>query len=281
MQAPINIIGTPPFTGNYLAATSNGKYGYVDQYLNIQIPFIFDWAFPFEGEGAKVMLGNKYGLINKSGNYICKPKYNIIEPFVRGYAKVQLNNLFGYINQQGLEIVPPIFIDCKDFFNGVAVVGIDGQQKYMKPEEIINIVTATTVDSRQPISGFHYTETLYGSIDLMGKFIMKPQYLSLSDIFDDRHIALTHHNQYIIVDRCGNKVSNGDYLDLHLVKNSCVLAKKVVRSWLGQKKELYALINMNETFITDFEYDSFSYGKFEFELYKNGKKVFTWPYGSF
>jgi hypothetical protein len=280
MHNNINIIGTPPFYGSYLAATSNGKYGYVDQYHNIQIPFVFDWAFPFEGEVAKVFLGNKYGFINKSGNYICRPKYDFVEPFVRGTAKVQLNNSFGYINLQGLEIVPPIFVDGKDFLNGVAVVGIDGQQKYMKTEDIINIVTATTGGSSLAPTGFHYIKTLYGSIDMMGNFIMTPQYISLSDIFDDRHIALTHHNQYLIVDRYGSKVSNKDYLDLQLVKNSCVLAKKVVRNWLGQKKELYGLINMDETEITDFEYDSYSYGNKEFELFKNGTRAFTWPYGS-
>ena len=82
MSDIISILGHPPFQGEYLAATCNGKYGYVDQYRNIQIPFTFDWAFPFEGDADKVVGGDKYGLINKTGKYLCHPKYDVIDASV-------------------------------------------------------------------------------------------------------------------------------------------------------------------------------------------------------
>ncbi len=63
---------------------SNGKYGYIDQQLNIVIIPKYDFAFPFingiaiictdcksEADGEhKIMVGGKWGVINKAGKLV-------------------------------------------------------------------------------------------------------------------------------------------------------------------------------------------------------------------
>jgi len=274
MSNTISMIGSPPFVGNFLAASSSGKYGYVDQYYNIQIPFIFDWAFPFVGDVAKVVVNNKYGLINKSGSYLCVPKYDVIEEFNGSYAVTRLNDLFGYIDKNGKEISPNKFVNAKPFVDGIAVVGIKGDRAWSDPSDSFRIVVSPTgSNSADSDQGYYYHRTFLGTIDTTGRQIIEPKFLILSDQYQGRHVGMDLKDQHCIVDTFGNKVSRGAYLHLYLLSHGYVHAVIEKKSWLGKVSKKHGIIDLDENIIEDFDYDGYSYtNKKGFELIKNGKR---------
>lgn len=67
----------------------NLKYGYIDKYGNTIIGPLFDKAFPFENNRARVTVNNLYGIIDKNGSYIIHPKYDDMSEFYNNTAIVQ------------------------------------------------------------------------------------------------------------------------------------------------------------------------------------------------
>jgi len=46
------------------------KWGYIDLNGQVEIPFIYNAAYAFEGELAKVRLGDRVGYIDRTGNVV-------------------------------------------------------------------------------------------------------------------------------------------------------------------------------------------------------------------
>ena len=271
MSSTINFVGTPPFKGSFLPALCDNKYGYVDDELNINIPFVFDWAFSFEGEVAKVMVDDKFGIIDRTGSFLILPKFDAIDKFINGYSITRLKEKMGYISSNGIEVCPPTFVNAMPFNEGVAVVGQYGGMEYAEPDESMRIALSSTGRSSKPTKGYYYNKVLYGSIDEAGNSLMEFKFLSLSDMKDGRHIAVNADENYIIVDRYGDIVSKDSYSNLMLIRNRFVLASKQVKNWLGHIKVKYGIINMDESPVTDFEFDSYSIEKDALVLKKNDK----------
>src|SRR5688572_12734143 len=70
--------------------------------------------------------------------------YDYIYSCKEGMYKVKKNNKFGFINKAGTEVIPPVYADAKDFANGLAAVKTQG--------------------------------SLWGIIDVTGKWKVKPEY---------------------------------------------------------------------------------------------------------
>lgn len=101
----------------------NGKFGFADEITgNLIIPCIYDEAYTFRCNIARVRLNNKWGYIDPSGKNITPLKYDDANSIVEELAMVRSKEGWGYINQNGKEIIPCRY-DYSDFFNeGLAKV---------------------------------------------------------------------------------------------------------------------------------------------------------------
>ncbi|OAB44378.1 WG repeat-containing protein [Paenibacillus glacialis] len=88
---------------------TKGKWGFVDRFGKVVIPFKYDNADSFSEGLAIVYNGQgKIGFINKKGALVIGyQKYNCAFPFKEGFALVGVatksdpSGKFGYINHQG------------------------------------------------------------------------------------------------------------------------------------------------------------------------------------
>ena len=69
------------FSNELLNVSENGKYGYLNQLGNIEIPFYYDNAQSFHNDVAAVQIGDHWGLIDKNGNFVIDPQFKYIMPF--------------------------------------------------------------------------------------------------------------------------------------------------------------------------------------------------------
>ncbi|TAE30625.1 MAG: hypothetical protein EAZ91_09845 [Cytophagales bacterium] len=82
------------------------KYGFIDEFGEVVIPFVYDGAKKFSEGLAGVKINGKSGFINKAGVVIIPFQYDYTQPFSEGLAAVQKDNKFGFIDKQGTVVIP-------------------------------------------------------------------------------------------------------------------------------------------------------------------------------
>lgn len=100
----------------YLIRNNKGKWGYVDEGLNIKIPLRYDEAGIFSDNGrAFVKENNKYGYYDLKGNIVIPIKYSSGWYFQdNGLAPVCIEkNKCGFIDKDGKELISTIYNDTK------------------------------------------------------------------------------------------------------------------------------------------------------------------------
>lgn len=112
-----------------------GKYGYLDRDENIVIDFLYDGAYDFSEEIARVYKTindrDLYGFIDKYGNEIVPLKYEYAICFSEGLAVVRLNRKFGYIDNSNKIVIDIQFDDANSFNNGKAKVKKDSEYYFI------------------------------------------------------------------------------------------------------------------------------------------------------
>lgn len=86
----------------------NGFYGCINKQNEVKIDFkLEETNFPFFSNGLALFKKNeKYGFINKKGKLEIPAIYDTAYPFFKGRANVELNGEVGQINTMGEEIIP-------------------------------------------------------------------------------------------------------------------------------------------------------------------------------
>lgn len=112
----------------------NGKFGYANKDLEIQIPCIYDRAEPFSEGFAAVQINGKYGFIDKIGKLqiACIYEGGYYPRFSEGLACVKINGIYGAINKEGATIIPFEY-DYSDFYfsDGLAMVFLNGKRRFI------------------------------------------------------------------------------------------------------------------------------------------------------
>ncbi|MBM0654623.1 WG repeat-containing protein [Capnocytophaga genosp. AHN8471] len=104
-----------------LWAKKEGKYGYLDEYGAVVIPFIYDGVKTFSGFMAAVKKGDKWGFINAAGEEKLPFIYDEAEVFYQGkwlssiLCLVKKDGKWGYINTKGIVIIPFAYDELDDF----------------------------------------------------------------------------------------------------------------------------------------------------------------------
>ena len=84
-----------------MLACINGRWGGINENLEIVIPCIYDSISYFKNGIAIVELDDKYGLIDINGRIILDCKYDYIDNFVNGMARVMKDSKDGLISEDG------------------------------------------------------------------------------------------------------------------------------------------------------------------------------------
>lgn len=103
----------------------NGKFGYANKDLEIQIPCVYDRAEPFSEGFAAIQINGKYGFIDKRGKLQIACIYEdccYYPRFSEGLACVKKNGKFGAINKEGVTIIPFEYYCEFSFSDGIAKV---------------------------------------------------------------------------------------------------------------------------------------------------------------
>ncbi|AEJ20316.1 WG repeat-containing protein [Gracilinema caldarium] len=197
-----------PYIGN------DGKWGVIDNNLNIIIPSMYEYAGFFTGEYSNVKLDSKtWGLVNKN-NEIVYTINNIEElyPMYNGWSRFKdKNGKYGYINEKGKLLISNLYW-ALDFKEGVAPIKINKDEKSI----YININNENEFPDFKADWCYSFKDGYaiiksndkYGVIDRNGK-IRIPCIYEFIDYKGEGYWAVTDvQNKYVsyLVDANGEKV---------------------------------------------------------------------------
>lgn len=118
----------------------DGKFGFLDNNCDVQIPFIYEDAKPFSFGLAAVKQNGTYGYINKLGESIIPSGFDDASTFNEsGIAPVKKNGKYGYIDMTGKSIIPYIYDSASCFNGGLAIVSQGGKYGYISRDGTIII----------------------------------------------------------------------------------------------------------------------------------------------
>lgn len=100
------------------------KYGYVDEYNNVVIPYMYEFAYPFSCSlaGVRDIKTHLVGFVDESNNKVIDYKYEYIHPFFDNYAWVRACGLWGVIDIDGNQVIPCKYLRVCGYKNGVTIV---------------------------------------------------------------------------------------------------------------------------------------------------------------
>lgn len=111
----------------YFIINNEGKYGFLDNRLNLKIPFMYKKANGFKNDVSIVEFDDNFiGFVTKEGKNIAfskKYQYQVIGDFYEDLAPVKnINGLWGFINKDGKEVIKCKYKDVDDFYEGLACI---------------------------------------------------------------------------------------------------------------------------------------------------------------
>jgi uncharacterized protein (TIGR02145 family) len=180
----------------------DGKYGYIDDRANVQIPFKYDWAEPMEGN-AVVKFEGYYGVIRDNGQQIVPCVYDKIikvspELFKATKDKKVINllengnpyddmlpieekNKYGFATEDQTIKIPCIYDSVQQFRYGLAPVNLAGKWGYIIPTG--NLIISNQFEDVARFNAYGVAiaklNRKWGIIDFSGKFILEPQFDSI------------------------------------------------------------------------------------------------------
>lgn len=130
------------FSENLASVAKNRKYGFINEYDKLVIPFTYDYADNFFNGRALVKLNGKYGFIDKNGTIIIPLEYDKAERFDGYIAKVEKGNQRYEINQYGKIFSIPVDINPGqkkkasftykgNYYNGIADIIFNTKKGYV------------------------------------------------------------------------------------------------------------------------------------------------------
>lgn len=106
-----------------LCPFANGdKWGFIDEKMNIIIPFKYDQVLNFQNDFVKVRKKRKWGVLDKKGNIIIPVKYQNIKVLRNSFFIVNHNEKSAVLDKKGNIIIPFKYKYIRDFNHDSAIV---------------------------------------------------------------------------------------------------------------------------------------------------------------
>lgn len=195
---------------------SGDKYGYVDDRDEWIIEPIFDEAYEFEEDIARINIKWKWGLIDKQGNFIKEPQFTHIGPFCEGLARAGSDRFWGYINSKGDWVIEPQFRNAFQFYDGITAVRVHGEKYRFINKDGKDAINLKCDNIITPDGWFVfkdgnivlvYIEGKWGAINKKGEFIIEPLYESASNFGDGGCSKLIKDSTELYIDSKGNIIT--------------------------------------------------------------------------
>lgn len=191
----------------YAAVSKNGKFGFIDSSGKVVIKLQYDDVGNFSNGLARVLKKcsdetvhfiDKYGEIKFSIKGWCSAD------FTEGLVPIMIDGYYGYINTDGKLIIPPTYDFAGSFHDGLALVHTNNQNGFIdhSGKNIIKMVSTQKIrysdfsEGRAVVLkvGKNQYEYRYGFIDTMGRYIVRPKYLDLTDFHNGIAVFYAHSN---------------------------------------------------------------------------------------
>ena len=220
------------FSNGLAAVKQNGKWGYVNVKGKLVIPPIYDKARDFHEGVAAVKTEKGWGYINMDNETVIPNKFFDARDFSEGLAAVKssietdksnddgyegeyyghYNDLesWQYINEDGTLAFEGFFRDVSTFHDGVACVYNEKNWFFINKKG--SVVYRTKYDNYYPV---HYSDGLipniggdlgdeWGFSDLSGKWMIQPQYRSVTEFSDGLAIIEEFGGKMKVINNSGN-----------------------------------------------------------------------------
>jgi hypothetical protein len=166
-----------------IAACKNGKWGCLDYYGNVVIPFIYDDAKLPSDNLLKVKIKKKWGYINTKGKTVIPCKYDTISSFYDGTAIAKQADKWEIMNKMGQNEIMPLFdsiiIGYSGYYSGLILGRLKGKYcAYYKNK----IILPAEYDSLR-VNYYNYIIVgkgdRYGLADTLGNIVIPIEYHSV------------------------------------------------------------------------------------------------------
>ena len=163
--------------------------------------------------------GQKLGFINRSGAVVVTPKYDGVGEVHEGRIAVHAGSLGGYIDLAGKVVIEPKYEGTSSFHDSRAVVRVGDKYSLIDPsgksiadipyrvlgefhQGLLRVSTNKLVDAAGK-----KLPTKTGFVDLQGKVVIAPQFVSASEFPDDpADLAVGMDKSWCYFDRTGKVV---------------------------------------------------------------------------
>lgn len=196
--------------GKCAVATAAGEWEYIDVNGKQCINQRFKNANDFSDGKAIVSLINQWGVIDDKGKFVISPQFSEMKADGDGYL-IKQGNSWGRCNANGDVTMKPQFGEIYPF-NGNKLCVVKSGEKYGYSSKSGKLIIDAQFQSALPFNGkmaWVVSGTKGGFIDKNAKYIIQPQYDSISNDF--KALLLNEKSPYESV--------NSDYFDLDAIIN--------------------------------------------------------------
>ncbi|MGN1058892.1 MAG: WG repeat-containing protein, partial [Clostridia bacterium] len=139
---------------------------------------IYELAYAFDGDTARIVRDLKWGLMNRELNEILPPKWDFLGDCVEGRRMIRQNDLFGFADEAGNQVIAPTYVQAENFSEGLACVkNAEGLWGYINPAGSPVIPCSfAAADSFSDGLALVQSEGLYGYIDSWGQAVIAAAY---------------------------------------------------------------------------------------------------------
>ena len=153
----------------------------------------------------------KWGFINKNGEFIIKPQFDGVGDFNKDEMAIIWNNdKYGVIDINGDYIVKPSYTYIVDIYDGT-IIAQNKEHSYVfinKEGKIIleskGIIGAFSEGLAQFSDTVNWENMRYGYVDILGKVVIPPQYLSATNFNNAKALVKVDDNSFAIINNKGN-----------------------------------------------------------------------------
>lgn len=239
------------FSDGLAAVKEKGGWGFIDLHGNVVIPLEYKDVRDFHEGKAAVKTDNGWGYINSKNEFIIQDKYFDARDFSEGFAAVRVRNdqnesysdgydgerwghndkihSWVFIRSDGKVAFDGIYRDASSFHDGVACVFNEESWEYINSKgesasqvKLNNLYPVHYSDGLIPNVG-GYLGDEWGFSDLKGKWIIPPQYRTVSEFSDGIAVVEEYGGQMKVIDNTGKVLYEAKNNSLILLKGGFIL----------------------------------------------------------
>ncbi len=256
------------FSDGLAVVAKNGKYGVIDKYNHVRVPFKFDAISDFIFGRAIVEQDGLQGMMHRNGSFVLECKFGDMGTLSNGLIFASDGEKFGYYDVTGFLRIPMKFDDAYDFANGVAKVAVDGLVAFI--DIYGGYVVPPAFEEVRTFSDSLYVyelDGMYGFTNRLGKAVTDPIYDDVGELREGFAIA-SMDGEVVYLNEAGQVVIQND---LEEFPNFMSKAEFMNGEAIAMQNGLYGKIDQKGRVVLKFQYENLGKGAYAFPFKKNNQ----------